>query len=71
MRQTGKSVPPFLTAAATPGTAARTSAPAAARVPGLHLVIYGWLLIVMMIFYPGGVAELARWFQLRLRRMGS
>lgn len=26
--------------------------------PGLHLVIYGLLLILMMIFYPGGVSQL-------------
>jgi branched-chain amino acid transport system permease protein len=26
--------------------------------PGLHLVLYGVLLILVMIFYPGGVAQL-------------
>ena len=28
------------------------------ELPGLHLVIYGLLLIVVMIFYPGGFAQL-------------
>src|SRR5690606_38673981 len=28
------------------------------QLPGLHLVIYGLLLIVVMIFYPGGFAQL-------------
>jgi branched-chain amino acid transport system permease protein len=28
------------------------------ELPGLHLVIYGVLLILVMIFYPGGVAQL-------------
>jgi branched-chain amino acid transport system permease protein len=28
------------------------------EMPGLHLVIYGVLLILVMIFYPGGVAQL-------------
>ena len=28
------------------------------QLPGLHLVIYGMLLIVVMIFYPGGFAQL-------------
>jgi branched-chain amino acid transport system permease protein len=40
--------------------------------PGLHLVIYGLLLIVVMIYYPGGLAELfrraQRWL---LRRLGE
>jgi ABC-type branched-subunit amino acid transport system permease subunit len=35
------------------------------EMPGLHLVIYGLLLIAVMIFYPGGFAEFyrkaARW----------
>ena len=29
--------------------------------PGLHLVIYGVLMIVVMIFYPDGVAGLIKW----------
>jgi branched-chain amino acid transport system permease protein len=33
--------------------------------PGLHLVIYGMLLILVMIFYPGGFAQL--WGVLRSR----
>lgn len=28
------------------------------QLPGLHMVIYGILLIIVMIFYPGGVAQL-------------
>lgn len=28
------------------------------NLPGLHLVIYGLLLILVMIFYPGGIAQL-------------
>jgi branched-chain amino acid transport system permease protein len=28
------------------------------ELPGLHLVLYGVLLILIMIFYPGGVADL-------------
>jgi len=28
------------------------------ELPGLHLVLYGLLLILVMIFYPGGVAQL-------------
>jgi len=29
--------------------------------PGLHLVIYGVLMVVVMIFYPDGVAGLIKW----------
>lgn len=32
------------------------------NLPGLHLVLYGLLLIVVMIFYPGGLAY--AWYQL-------
>jgi branched-chain amino acid transport system permease protein len=39
------------------------------NLPGLHLVIYGLLLIVVMIFYPGGFAKLYEqvkaWLKLR------
>ena len=28
------------------------------ELPGLHLVIYGLVLILVMIFYPGGIAQL-------------
>ena len=35
--------------------------------PGLHLVLYGLLLIVIMIFYPGGVAQAYRTIEQRLR----
>jgi branched-chain amino acid transport system permease protein len=36
----------------------RTSLP---DLPGLHLVIYGVLMILVMIYYPDGVAGLHRW----------
>lgn len=36
--------------------------------PGLHLVIYGLLLILVMIFYPGGVAQAYHAIANRLRR---
>jgi branched-chain amino acid transport system permease protein len=36
----------------------RTSLP---DLPGLHLVIYGVLMILVMIYYPDGVAGLYRW----------
>jgi branched-chain amino acid transport system permease protein len=36
--------------------------------PGLHLVIYGLLLILVMMYYPGGIAELLRSIQRRLKR---
>lgn len=39
------------------------------ELPGLHLVIYGLLLILVMMYYPGGLAELVRWAG-RLRRPG-
>ena len=29
--------------------------------PGLHLVIYGVLMILVMIYYPGGLAGLYDW----------
>lgn len=35
--------------------------------PGLHLVLYGLLLIVIMIFYPGGVAQVYREIEQRVR----
>lgn len=37
--------------------------------PGLHLVIYGLLLILVMVYYPGGLAELFR--QARRRLSGA
>lgn len=40
------------------------------ELPGLHLVIYGLLLILVMVYYPGGLAELIRWAGRRLRRPG-
>jgi ABC-type branched-subunit amino acid transport system permease subunit len=31
------------------------------KLPGLHLVIYGVLMILVMIYYPDGLAGLYRW----------
>jgi branched-chain amino acid transport system permease protein len=31
------------------------------ELPGLHLVIYGVLMVLVMIFYPNGVAGLYGW----------
>jgi branched-chain amino acid transport system permease protein len=36
------------------------------QLPGLHLVIYGALMIVVMIFYPDGVAGLVDWVKGKL-----
>jgi ABC-type branched-subunit amino acid transport system permease subunit len=40
------------------------------ELPGLHLVIFGALMILVMISYPGGVAALykrvARWIKARV-----
>ena len=36
--------------------------------PGLHLVIYGLLLILVMMYYPGGIGELPRSIPQRLKR---
>ncbi len=38
------------------------------ELPGLNLVIYGLLLILVMIYYPGGVAELYRSLAKRVKR---
>ncbi len=38
------------------------------ELPGLHLVIYGLLLIVVMIFYPGGVAQFYNWLSERIKQ---
>lgn len=38
------------------------------QLPGLHLVIYGLLLIVVMIFYPGGFAQLWQNITYRFKR---
>ena len=35
--------------------------------PGLHLVLYGVLMIVVMIFYPDGVAGLVKWAKAKIR----
>jgi branched-chain amino acid transport system permease protein len=37
--------------------------------PGLHLVIYGVLMILVMIYYPGGLAGLYRWLAARIRNI--
>jgi len=39
------------------------------QLPGLHLVIYGLLLIVVMIFYPGGFAQLYKTASGYLKRL--
>ncbi len=39
-----------------------------AQLPGLHMVIYGVLLIIVMIFYPGGVAQLYSAIARRVQR---
>lgn len=40
------------------------------ELPGLHLVLYGLLLILVMIFYPGGVAQVYSSIRDRLQRPG-
>ena len=39
-----------------------------AQLPGLHMVIYGVLLIIVMIFYPGGAAQLYKVIASQVRR---
>lgn len=45
------------------------------QLPGLHLVIYGLLLVLVMIFYPGGFAQAYKqvegWVRRRLGRDGE
>lgn len=36
--------------------------------PGLHLIIYGVLMILVMTYYPGGVAGIYYWLAAKLRR---
>jgi branched-chain amino acid transport system permease protein len=36
------------------------------QLPGLHLVIYGVLMIVVMVYYPGGLAGFYYWVKARL-----
>ncbi len=38
------------------------------NLPGLHLIIYGVLMILVMTYYPGGLAYLYNWLAARLRR---
>jgi branched-chain amino acid transport system permease protein len=40
------------------------------ELPGLHLVIYGLLMILVMIFYPAGLAGLYRWVVAKVRGVG-
>lgn len=40
------------------------------ELPGLHLVVYGLLLILVMIFYPGGVAQLYHWLKAMVEKAG-
>lgn len=40
------------------------------ELPGLHLILYGVLLILIMIFYPGGVADLYQSLMRRVRGKG-
>jgi ABC-type branched-subunit amino acid transport system permease subunit len=37
------------------------------QLPGLHLVLYGVLMILVMIFYPDGVAGLVKWVKGKIR----
>lgn len=39
------------------------------QLPGLHLVIYGLLLIIVMIFYPGGFAQFYKSVTARIKAM--
>ncbi len=41
------------------------------ELPGLHLVLYGLLLILVMIFYPGGVAQIYNSIRDRIRDSGN
>jgi branched-chain amino acid transport system permease protein len=39
--------------------------------PGLHLVIYGVLMILVMIFYPDGLAGIYRWAAEKVKSLRS
>jgi branched-chain amino acid transport system permease protein len=41
------------------------------NLPGLHIVIYGVLMILVMIFYPNGLAGLLDWLRKRIQRIMS
>jgi branched-chain amino acid transport system permease protein len=41
------------------------------ELPGLNLVIYGLLLILVMIFYPGGFAQFYKSIEALIRRRGG
>jgi branched-chain amino acid transport system permease protein len=41
------------------------------ELPGLHLVIYGVLMVLVMIFYPNGVAGLYTWLVSKIRSARS
>jgi len=38
------------------------------NLPGIDLILYGLLLILVMVYYPGGIAQACRW---ALERIGS
>jgi branched-chain amino acid transport system permease protein len=39
--------------------------------PGLHLVIYGVLMILVMIFYPDGFSGLVNWAKTKIQELVS
>jgi branched-chain amino acid transport system permease protein len=41
------------------------------ELPGLHLVIYGVLMILVMIYYPGGLAGFYRWLVAKIKSSRS
>lgn len=41
------------------------------ELPGLHLVIYGLLMILVMIYYPGGLAGVYKWLKDKLATVFS
>jgi branched-chain amino acid transport system permease protein len=41
------------------------------ELPGLHLVIYGVLMILVMIYYPGGLAGFYRWLVAKMKSSRS
>jgi branched-chain amino acid transport system permease protein len=41
------------------------------ELPGLHLVIYGVLMILVMIYYPGGLAGVYQWLVARIKSFRS
>lgn len=41
------------------------------ELPGLHLVIYGVLMILVMIYYPGGLAGFYHWIEAKIKNSRS